>query len=443
MRRRAASHNIHRLPTRLRLKALREYEAAGKPSTDRKKPSCRRRVRRERWMKERPRDGGNYLETHLWHAKRGHMTKIGSMRVCQSSHMKALKSSIRAAEEGCFLHDASYEGLLMVHPSALSLLRPVEGMIYCLDAVGARCVAWSHGDTVCYWWLHPLLMERTMLYLQEQNVQYQVGPRFNLFDLRGPLSLQKLEVLLGQFDGKSVNLEAKGIHACFHDSNRQFPVQPVTHVPASQTEEKPLIPGTKIDSGERIPVCLLKLTDKHHYRLVCPVGFGWSAWRVLVSQKGVRFGGQQELRQVALVQGWAQGPRDAVGTIEHSAWWAEQGQEEHRIQQSKPPAKRLNFYHYRSEYATLIPLLPLDVQLWVMEVEGRGVALPGAIIYEKGEEGARIGIVCNGGYSQRHGRGRAIVAIWSTTSVPQPVFFRNRTSWTFYPARLLEHAPLF
>ncbi len=178
MRRRAASHNLLRLPARLRAKGARELAASRTSSKTRaetrarapdrtwKMASARLRALRQRAGAQ----GKRWLETHLWHAKRFHMTRSVDDKVskrwrlgaramlrelkaaerkndarpavktsdhrptsvgkdttplqasepqtgfvlAETPHMKAHRASWRSATQDCILHDASYDASLLV-----------------------------------------------------------------------------------------------------------------------------------------------------------------------------------------------------------------------------------------------------------------------------------------------------------------------------------------
>ena len=104
-------------------------------------------------------DGG--LETEAWHAKRFEMTRIFGLRLPWRASDRAEASAVRAANEGCVLHDASY--WLCVHltggqdavlallerttdaPAALLTSRLRHGRevcctLHCLDACPAMAI---------------------------------------------------------------------------------------------------------------------------------------------------------------------------------------------------------------------------------------------------------------------------------------------------------------
>lgn len=112
MRRRTASHNIKRLPKRLRIKALKEpqYE-----NTDPKAKKCRRLRRRLKNINYRTE---NFFQTrtHLWHAKRTEIQLLWGTKISIRVNDKCLKPCLRAAVNincnGPFIHDASYYQVL-------------------------------------------------------------------------------------------------------------------------------------------------------------------------------------------------------------------------------------------------------------------------------------------------------------------------------------------
>ncbi|PWN50216.1 hypothetical protein IE53DRAFT_106286 [Violaceomyces palustris] len=132
-RRRAASHNLLRLPTRLRSKGASELFSSNTLSKTRsqsrsKDPNharLRSLVRRKRLEKrfDPSKTLRKRLETHLWHSKRFRMTQLKGKGkearsgnsyqrygfvLAESSHMKSFRSSWRSCWEHCTVHDASY-----------------------------------------------------------------------------------------------------------------------------------------------------------------------------------------------------------------------------------------------------------------------------------------------------------------------------------------------
>lgn len=113
MRRRAMSHNLKRLPRRLRPVASKEIQG----SDVFERPSSRRQRRKfKNLQKEYSRRQRSYLwlETHLWHAKRMHMANKWGYRLPQYLNAKGVRSTYRSFMYGCLLSDISYYQCIQV-----------------------------------------------------------------------------------------------------------------------------------------------------------------------------------------------------------------------------------------------------------------------------------------------------------------------------------------
>ncbi|WFC99183.1 ribonuclease P [Malassezia yamatoensis] len=142
LRRRAASHNLLRIPSRLREKARAELRASN--TTAKSRSEMRRKapertllgfVRRRNALTHRAaRPDRRWLETHLWHAKRFRMSQDKKAQdggagtfgfsLAESPHQK----SFRASDNQCLgktkIHDASYTTIF--HLSSTSSLKHPE-----------------------------------------------------------------------------------------------------------------------------------------------------------------------------------------------------------------------------------------------------------------------------------------------------------------------------
>ncbi|KAJ2195383.1 Ribonucleases P/MRP protein subunit pop1 [Coemansia sp. RSA 522] len=119
LRRRAASHNVKRIPARLREKALSEMKKSAQTSkalagTDRltnaKKSSRykRRRARSVRQEYETRQTGKRWLETHVWHAKRMRMKELWGAMIAETPNERSHRAAYRAAKEKTYIQDVSY-----------------------------------------------------------------------------------------------------------------------------------------------------------------------------------------------------------------------------------------------------------------------------------------------------------------------------------------------
>lgn len=125
MRRRAASHNVKRLPKRLREKALAQIaNDPGKPQNKSGKPPSRRQRRRGQITAEEfasRQEGKRWLETHVWHAKRMKMLELWGYKLAQHPNDKSFRATFRAAKHQCILHDASYHQVVQLTGSVEAL----------------------------------------------------------------------------------------------------------------------------------------------------------------------------------------------------------------------------------------------------------------------------------------------------------------------------------
>ncbi|KAF9153091.1 hypothetical protein BG015_004107 [Linnemannia schmuckeri] len=115
LRRRAASHNIKRLPIRLRDRAKREVESD--PVKKGKKPDNRYKRRRPGTLAEeylRRQGTKRWLETHIWHAKRMKMVEIWGYKLAEHSNEHGIKSAYKSSHHQCIIQDSSYNGCLEI-----------------------------------------------------------------------------------------------------------------------------------------------------------------------------------------------------------------------------------------------------------------------------------------------------------------------------------------
>lgn len=102
MRRRAMSHNTYRVPARVRVR--QESEAQVKRSSRKR----RRRTSQLLAAYMRRDRQWNWLETHIWHAKRMHMEGLWGYKLAVKPHEKGQRACYRFANTDCTLYDASY-----------------------------------------------------------------------------------------------------------------------------------------------------------------------------------------------------------------------------------------------------------------------------------------------------------------------------------------------
>ncbi|XP_020293800.1 ribonucleases P/MRP protein subunit POP1 isoform X2 [Pseudomyrmex gracilis] len=113
MRRRVMSHNVKRLPRRLREAHLAQMAKSAKGKniiSVNKRPSRKYRRRPHMLLSEYGRRQRNkvWLETHIWHAKRFHLIDKWGYRIASYSNDKCFRANYRAVEKHCLLQDISY-----------------------------------------------------------------------------------------------------------------------------------------------------------------------------------------------------------------------------------------------------------------------------------------------------------------------------------------------
>lgn len=123
MRRRAMSHNPNRLPRKYRLAHMTQMSKSGAPAKT-KRPSRKYRRKPANLLLEyqKRRRANIWLETHIWHAKRFHMTTKWGYKLAESSCDKTFRSSYRATIKHCLIQDISHVGNIEIH-GPLDVLR--------------------------------------------------------------------------------------------------------------------------------------------------------------------------------------------------------------------------------------------------------------------------------------------------------------------------------
>ncbi|XP_036904149.1 ribonucleases P/MRP protein subunit POP1 [Sturnira hondurensis] len=131
MRRRAMSHNVKRLPRRLREIAQKEAEKAVHQKKEHSKNKCHkaRRCHINRMLEFNRRQKKNmWLETHIWHAKRFHMVKQWGYCLGERPTVKSHRACYRAMTNRCLLQDLSYYCCLELKGKEEEILKALSPM---------------------------------------------------------------------------------------------------------------------------------------------------------------------------------------------------------------------------------------------------------------------------------------------------------------------------
>ncbi|ORX47226.1 POPLD-domain-containing protein [Hesseltinella vesiculosa] len=232
LRRRAASHNLHHLRARDRLK-LSIKLASGK----RIRKSLRK-IKSAVLLDELKSQKAHvtWLATHKWHIKRMKMQNWWSYRLAAQPMYKSRVTNYRSFTKICLLHDSSYLGCLALtgdHSSILQLLGPMtdprlpsvgaarhtqgrrvgQTHLYRKDAFPAELICpitylWKpprQGEQDVLWlWIHPACFDTVQKQLEHDRRQLpnakvaidDLRQQLARFDLTGPRSLAFLQAVL-------------------------------------------------------------------------------------------------------------------------------------------------------------------------------------------------------------------------------------------------------
>ncbi|KAI9026252.1 hypothetical protein DFJ74DRAFT_32739 [Hyaloraphidium curvatum] len=156
LRRRAASHNIKRLPPRHRPRAIREAQKDQNPPKEVKNPPKRKKKSKLPRAQEFLRRQGQFkwLETHVWHAKRFHMDPLWGFKIPVHTNEKTGRSMYRYARTGCIVHDMSYWPVIELKGSREDVAKVMELLMDPTEAMGLGSKVYTagarQGSTVLY-----------------------------------------------------------------------------------------------------------------------------------------------------------------------------------------------------------------------------------------------------------------------------------------------------
>ncbi|XP_072324565.1 ribonucleases P/MRP protein subunit POP1 isoform X1 [Scyliorhinus torazame] len=169
MRRRAMSHNLKRLPRRLREIAKKEVEKIAQLKKEQSKSKSRKARRRHGnlLMEFNRRQRKNiWLETHIWHAKRFHMVKKWGYCLGTKPTTKSYRACYRAMSKQCLLQDLSYYCCLELNGTEDNLLKT-------LTCLSSREAGTTFASVAC---LSGKCQGSLVLYKADQYPEKPLGP---------------------------------------------------------------------------------------------------------------------------------------------------------------------------------------------------------------------------------------------------------------------------
>ncbi|KAG1461107.1 hypothetical protein G6F56_005800 [Rhizopus delemar] len=232
LRRRTASHNLNRLPARLRAKAAKEASQSS-PNASIKKKKMRKVKKPVKLVDEylRRQKSKKWLETHMWHTKRMKMTNIWGHRIASKPNVKSSRVTYKSFTRLCIAHDASYmacvelKGELLDIGKALNAITDLgsasvtsaryirgnrvgytnlyEYLGYPQKLVCPISFLWKPSQDVLWLWIHPAAYQEAIQFIQQSIKEQQLDVVINdlreellKFELTGPRSTALLHAIL-------------------------------------------------------------------------------------------------------------------------------------------------------------------------------------------------------------------------------------------------------
>ncbi|XP_078071758.1 ribonucleases P/MRP protein subunit POP1 isoform X2 [Mustelus asterias] len=236
MRRRAMSHNIKRLPRRLREIAKKEVEKIAQLKKEQSKSKSRKARRRHGnlLMEFNRRQRKNiWLETHIWHAKRFHMVKKWGYCLGNKPTTKSYRACYRAMSKQCLLQDLSYS-------CCLELSGTEDNLLKTLGRLSSRDAGTTFASVAC---LSGKRQGSLVLYKADQYPTKPLGPVTFLWRPKTPSENRQLWIWAHPALKMDLLTELQLVCQCLDvpvPEPAPSECKTITHVTANQT-----VPGLK------------------------------------------------------------------------------------------------------------------------------------------------------------------------------------------------------
>lgn len=189
MRRRAMSHNAHRIPARIRttkpLAAIKNPPRKRRRHTKNLLEDYNRRARKHVW-----------LSTHIWHAKRMKMAELWNYKLALHPNDKSVRAVHRFAAHSCVVYDSSYYAAIyvkgqLVEDSCTHGFLGKGWVSYEGDWIcPVEVIRWGEGQIL---FVHPSAYTQILQVLDESGLDYQDWKdQLVIYKLRGPKSSEVL-----------------------------------------------------------------------------------------------------------------------------------------------------------------------------------------------------------------------------------------------------------
>ncbi|RCH82061.1 hypothetical protein CU098_000584, partial [Rhizopus stolonifer] len=227
------SHNINRLPARLRAKAAREaFKSAPGSKLVRKKIKKIKTPKNTVQEFLRRQKSKKWLETHMWHTKRMKMNDIWGYRIASRPNTKSVRITYRSFTRLSIVHDASYMGCIELKGNTEEIIRALDtvtdagspsvgseryikgnrlGSTHLYEYLGypTKLICpitflWKPSKDALWLWAHPSAFNEAMIFIKKalqetksNNVHISdLRDDILRFDLTGPRSTALLQAIL-------------------------------------------------------------------------------------------------------------------------------------------------------------------------------------------------------------------------------------------------------
>jgi ribonuclease P/MRP protein subunit POP1 len=196
MRRRAMSHNSHRVPSRIRHLA--------QSSATLKNPCRKTRRHTKNILKDYASRNSNikWLETHVWHAKRMKMQSLWGYKLAYYMNDKGIRASYRFMKNSAVLYDSSYYAGLIIKDLEFvkTSLKHLKSQEYSTDTyfyhngqlISPVETFYSEKGLVLL--VHPAGYAEIIEVLKDKNIEYiDLKDQLSVFRIRGSKSTEVLK----------------------------------------------------------------------------------------------------------------------------------------------------------------------------------------------------------------------------------------------------------
>ena len=229
MRRRAMSHNAHRIPARIR-NSKQELAYLKNP--------CRKTRRHHSKLMQdyiKRNQTSMWLETHIWHAKRMKMIERWGYKLALHCNDKGHRASYRFARDSALIYDQSYQVFLLIKNSskfyesfglkAKAGFRKREKFVIKGELVALIDLYSFNDDLIVS--VHPSAYEKFCQVISLQGVEIlSFKDQINWFSIRGPKSTDMVS--------RSLDLKNDEVAGLLRDAGRfhgvKFPDGAIIHV---------------------------------------------------------------------------------------------------------------------------------------------------------------------------------------------------------------------